>query len=739
MQRDARGQERCARCSDGVEGAGAATHGASAALLALVLAVVVVACDGPTVDNPYSSTAAAGGAGGAANGGGGAGGDDPWLGGPCTDDAQCDDGLACTSESCDPSIARCRYVPDDTPCDDGVYCNGLERCDRVLGCALGDPIDCGDGDPCTIEACDEVSQACRSAPRDADEDGDPDVHCGGGDCDDGDPRVASTELETCANLLDDDCDGVVDEPMCEAPTNDDCLDPRVVDADATFSMSTKGATSNYATSCAPMGVLRDVVAAVVVPAGPPRDVVVRATTDTVPVSLALAGQCGDAASELACSPTYQRNGVAGNLAKIRARGVGGGAQATPFPLYVTTAGVADIGLQVAFEPATVAPANETCGTADDLAPGVPTELELVDAATDLDTACARALGELVYRIELAEPADVDLWATSLDGDGRPTISLRDSDCALSEDELACHSGAVAHVYRRALAAGTYYVAATSTAPTRLSLLAELSPPTVPPADDDCAAPPTLANGVAVDVAFDDRQDDVALGCFTQAVDVVYALELAQKSDVLLVDRLSFGDSGSVQLVAPACDTVGLLGCAFGAQGPLRVRELAAPAGSYRVVVESALGLPQQVSAFARPHAPPKLVLFADACADALAIPATGGLFKGNTSNLGADFTAGCDQSGSGPGGAPDQLLRLELAAPSRVVLDATGSSLATTISVRKGPSCPGAEVPLGCSAAIAGRPSFLDLQLAAGTYFVQVDGLGGASGAWTLDVHVAPQ
>jgi hypothetical protein len=83
--------------------------------------------------------------------------------------------------------------------------------------------------------------------------------------------------------------------------------------------------------------------------------------------------------------------------------------------------------------------------------------------------------------------------------------------------------------------------------------------------------------------------------------------------------------------------------------------------------------------------------------------------------------------------------RLELAAPSRVVLDATGSSLATTISVRKGPSCPGAEVPLGCSAAIAGRPSFLDLQLAAGTYFVQVDGLGGASGAWTLDVHVAPQ
>jgi hypothetical protein len=707
--------------------------------VALALAGVVAACGGPIVENPYGSTASAGGSGGAASGGGGAGGDDPWLGGPCTDDAQCEDGLACTSESCDVTIARCRYVPDDTPCDDGVYCNGRERCDRVLGCALGDPIDCGDGDPCTIEACDEASQACRSALRDADEDGDPDVHCGGGDCDDGDPLVASTELETCANLLDDDCDGVVDEAMCSAPTNDDCLDPRLVDADATFTMSTKGATSNYATSCAPMGALRDVVAAVLVPAGPPRDVVVRATTDTVPVSLALAGQCGDPASELACSPSFQRNGVAGNLAKIRARGVGGGAQATPLPLYVTTAGAADVGLQVAFEPATIAPTNETCGTADDLDVGVPTEVELIDAATDLDTACARALGELVYRLELVEPADVDLWATSLDGDGRPTISLRDADCALAEDELACHSGAVAHVYRRALTAGTYYVALTSTAPTRASLLAELSPPTALPANEDCAAPTALANGVAVDVTFDDRQDDVALGCFTPSADVVYALELAQKSDVLLVDRLSLGDSGSVQLATPACDAANLLGCAFAAQGPLRVRELALPAGSYRVVVESALGLPQQVSAFARPYAPPKLVLFADACADALAIPATGGLFKGNTSNLGADFTAGCDQSGTGPGGAPDQLLRLDLAAPSRVVLDATGSSLATTISVRKGPSCPGAEVPFGCSAAVAGRPSFLDLQLAAGTYFVQVDGLGGASGAWTLDVHVAQQ
>ena len=76
--------------------------------------------------------------------------------------------------------------------------------------------------------------------------------------------------------------------------------------------------------------------------------------------------------------------------------------------------------------------------------------------------------------------------------------------------------------------------------------------------------------------------------------------------------------------------------------------------------------------------------------------------------------------------------------PRRVVFDMAGSNYATVLDVRKGPSCPGEELPMSCTIGPGMGRSFLDLTLAAGTYFVQVDGFAGASGAWSLDVFVAP-
>src|SRR5271165_565439 len=66
----------------------------------------------------------------------GAGGGDssPYLGGPCVDDGQCDDGIACTYDSCDKSVGRCLDVPDDTQCQDGIYCDGQEKCVPGHGC-----------------------------------------------------------------------------------------------------------------------------------------------------------------------------------------------------------------------------------------------------------------------------------------------------------------------------------------------------------------------------------------------------------------------------------------------------------------------------------------------------------------------------------------------------------------------------------------------------------------------------
>jgi hypothetical protein len=138
----------------------------------------------------------------------------------------------------------------------------------------------------------------------------------------------------------------------------------------------------------------------------------------------------------------------------------------------------------------------------------------------------------------------------------------------------------------------------------------------------------------------------------------------------------------------------------------------------------------------RPAVAPQLIPFADACADAYAIPPEGGLFQGNTANATGDFNAGCDQGGVPQGGAPDQLLKLTLTAPKRVVMDMSGSKFTTVLDVRQGPDCPGSEVPVACAVGYPPGRSYLDLQLGAGTYYLQVDGLALDAGSWVLDVRV---
>jgi hypothetical protein len=169
---------------------------------------------------------------------------------------------------------------------------------------------------------------------------------------------------------------------------------------------------------------------------------------------------------------------------------------------------------------------------------------------------------------------------------------------------------------------------------------------------------------------------------------------------------------------------------------VRARKRNVAPGAYRVITESTIAQSQQVTALVRKAAPATIATFADACADRILIPPGGGFFQGNTANATADFSAGCDSAGGPAFGAPDQLLELDLTAQKRVVLDMTGSGYNTLLDVRQGPSCPGTEVLLGCSAAGSAAKSYLDLTLDPGSYFIQVDGLAGDAGPWFLDVFV---
>ncbi len=702
--------------------------------LGLVLLVPVSGCSGGGDASPFPGEAGTGDAGPEAAGDARRG-DGSILGPPCLDDTQCDDGVECTHDSCNHVLGRCQFVADDSRCQNGIYCDGVERCDPDLGCRQGSILDCSDDMTCTIDSCIEATKMCMHKPRDADGDDHPDGHCVPmGDCDDNDPSVYPGHVEVCGNGKDDNCDGQVDETPCQKPVHDTCADALVIDKSGIYELDTTAAAFDYPGSCAPMSAARrDVVAAVNLVTGP-RDVDVVAEAPGGNVSVGLSKDCGVLSSELACGAGVHASS-GGQVARFRARSLAMGA----YPLYVWADRDEKILLHVTLAPPSTAPTNETCATAAPVTIGTPVVASLVGTKKDLASRCGFEVGDLVYKFDLADAADVTAYATSLDGYGYPVVSIRSASCAAPEDEIRCGYGSPAGAFVRGLAKGTYYVAVSASGPTDVQLEVDVvSPPSTPPLDDTCATAPPLAPNHTIGVSLTSHTDDIDLGCAAiGTVDAAYAVDLAVASDVLLVERIAQGDTGSVSLALASCaGPSSSKACAKNGISPVRASVRGVPAGSYRAVVESARGNPIELTAFVRPSVPPTLVPFADTCAAATSIAESGGFYQGNTANESADFSAGCDVTGVSSGGAADQILKFTLATKKRVVFDMQGSAYATLLDVRRGETCPGLEMPGACSVGYDASRSYLDLTLEPGTYWVQVDGYDGDAGTWFLDVRV---
>ncbi len=146
------------------------------------------------------------------------------------DDTACDDGVGCTTDTCDPAN-DCTHVPDDAACSDNDVCTGIETCDLAADCVPGTPLDCNDGISCTADTCDPLA-GCSHAPDDtACDDGvgcttdtcDPASGCGhvpdATSCDDANPCT----LDTCDPTT--GCVSTPDDTACDdgiACTTDVC-------------------------------------------------------------------------------------------------------------------------------------------------------------------------------------------------------------------------------------------------------------------------------------------------------------------------------------------------------------------------------------------------------------------------------------------------------------------------------------------------------------------------------------
>jgi hypothetical protein len=119
--------------------------------------------------------------------------DDPCI--ECLDDSFCDDGDACTVDSCDLSTNLCLH--DALDCSDGLTCT-VDGCDSATGCVYS-PLDCDDGDGCTVDSCSEGT-GCVATAVDPD-DGDP---CTADSCNPADGVITNLDVTTvsCADVSD---------------------------------------------------------------------------------------------------------------------------------------------------------------------------------------------------------------------------------------------------------------------------------------------------------------------------------------------------------------------------------------------------------------------------------------------------------------------------------------------------------------------------------------------------------
>ena len=100
----------------------------------------------------------------------------------CTSAPDCDDGIACTTDTCDTGAGKCVFTPVHADCDDGNFCtddtctlvNGCQNVNNSLPCDdnnactenefcgdgvcnYGQSVDCDDNNTCTEDSCDTAT------------------------------------------------------------------------------------------------------------------------------------------------------------------------------------------------------------------------------------------------------------------------------------------------------------------------------------------------------------------------------------------------------------------------------------------------------------------------------------------------------------------------------------------------------------------------------------------------------
>ena len=652
------------------------------------------------------------------------------LGPPCATDDECDDGVACTRDVCD-GRSVCVHTPDALRCDDGVFCNGAERCEPSFGCVAGPLRECGDDDVCTLDRCDEERQACVHIPRDFDGDGEADWHCAGGtDCDDSDPDRGALQAELCADSVDNDCDGLVDELECGRPLYDVCADALDVSAGGRFRLTMDGARDDYAAACAGPG--RELVGRLVLSE---RSGLRITASGEVSAQVDLRQGCEASSLDIACDL-----GVPGEVRM-------GSLAAGEYFVFVAAGGSSgtEIDLDVEILPESVPPTNISCESAAPLVGSpVATSGSFVDAGDSLDLVCGESgAADLFYTLTVPGPDAADVVVALNSPEGATRFSLR-STCADASSELLCVRGSPAGARIRSVPPGDYALIIEGGAGREVDFMLDvrLEPPTSPPLGESCDAPIDTPLNTIVHGTLADKVDSLQTRCGFFYRDAVHRFVLTEASDVA-IDLLAGERGGDFVLggIASACgDPFGDSGvCVGGTPALIEVPNL--PAGEHFLVIEAPGSPTYQVEVRTSEPTPVIDVTGNDNCGDAwpIALPPAPGqrfVYRGTTEGFANDVTYPWCGSGTA---SSDATFVIDLEEATDVRFSTAGSDFDTVLMVYSMSSmCTG--FPLTCNDDSGpGSSSVIERTLGPGILYIVVDGFGQHSdGRYLLSVERGP-
>jgi hypothetical protein len=211
---------------------------------------------------------------------------------------------------------------------------------------------------------------------------------------------------------------------------------------------------------------------------------------------------------------------------------------------------------------------------------------------------------------------------------------------------------------------------------------------------------------------------------------MYSFTIAERSDVL-IDLNAGSTFMNASLRTGCADPATQLRCESG--GPLRSRVRDLAAGTYFVIVESSRAAAFTLTVTASAPVPVVPVSGNETCASAYVVPATGGIFSGNTTTMLADYTtASCGAMAQ----SNDAVFRLDLTARRRVVAPTDGSTFDTVLALHSATCRSGSEIACDDDGG-SGSASLLDRVLEPGMHFFVVDGFGmGNAGSYVFEVQV---